>query len=73
MSASSRHSRLSRPSSFSWTLYYHQQPTTPLASFVKPLFVEPIGGGVCRPWYQTTVDVGHSLVTLRSLKTPDFE
>ena len=29
---------------------HQQQPTTPLASFLKPLFVEPTGGGVCRPW-----------------------
>ena len=27
-----------------------QQPTTPLGPFLKPLFVEPTGGGVCRTW-----------------------
>ena len=36
--------------------------TTTKAPFLKPMFVEPTGGGVCRPWDPTKVDAGHSLV-----------
>ena len=42
-------------------------------ALTHPLFGEPTGGGVCRPWDPIKVDIGPSLVTLRSLKTPDFE
>ena len=44
-----------------------------LAPFFKPLFVEPTGVVFVVYGTQSRKDIGHSLVTLRSLKTPDFE
>ena len=44
-----------------------QQPKPPLAPFLKPLFVEPTRGGVCRSWDPIKAGrrslAGHSLVT----------
>ena len=44
-----------------------------LFKLFETLFAKTAEGGVCRPWNSTRMDVGHSLVTLRSLKPPDFE